>query len=79
MCGSVSIWQIELLPTVEADLVCAVFDREHAAQVPVPAAKEKVNNLEKQSHTSCALRRSPTSTNVQPVDSRFYTGTSQGN
>jgi hypothetical protein len=56
-----------------------MFDREHAAQVPMPAAKEKVNNLEKQSHTSCALRRPPTSTNVQPVDSRFYTGTSQGN
>ena len=79
MCGSVSIWQIELLPTVEADLVCAVFDREHAAQVPVPATKEEVNNLEKQSHTSCALRRWPTSINVQPVESRFYTGTSQGN
>ena len=47
------IWQIELLPTVEADLVCAVFDREHAAEVPVPATKEKVNNLQKQSHTSC--------------------------
>jgi hypothetical protein len=56
-----------------------VFDREHTTQVPVTAAKEKVNNLQKQSHTSCALLRSPTSSNVQPVDSRFYTGTSQGN
>ena len=44
-CGRVSIWQIELLPTVEADLVCAVFDREHATQVSVPAAKEELKNL----------------------------------
>ena len=51
-CGRVSIWQIELLPTVEADLVCAVFDREHATHVPVPAAKEELNNLQKQFHTS---------------------------
>jgi hypothetical protein len=45
MCGSVSIWQIELLPTVEADLVCTAFDREHATQVPVTAAKEELKNL----------------------------------
>jgi hypothetical protein len=41
----VRIRQVEFLPTVEADLVCAVFDREHATQVPVPAAKEKLKNL----------------------------------
>jgi hypothetical protein len=44
-CKCVSIWQIELLPTVEADLVCAVFDREHATHVPVTAAKQELKNL----------------------------------
>jgi len=52
MCGSVSIWQIELLPTVEADLVCAVFDREHTAEVTVPAAKGKLENPKQWFHQS---------------------------
>jgi len=35
------VGQVELPTTVEADLVCATFYRKYAAQVTVPAAKEK--------------------------------------
>ena len=38
--------QVEFPSTVEADLVGAVFDREHAAQVTVPAAKDKLENTQ---------------------------------
>ena len=57
MCGSVSIWQIELLPTVEADLVCAVFDGEHSTLMTMAAAKEKLENPKKRFHRSCARWR----------------------
>jgi hypothetical protein len=35
-------WQIEFSSAVEADLVCAVFNGEHTAEVAVPAAKNKL-------------------------------------
>jgi len=40
--GRIRVGQIEFPPTVEADPVGAIFDREDAAQVPVPAADEKL-------------------------------------
>ena len=38
------VGQLEFPSTVEADPVCAVFDREHTAEVTVPAAKGKLEN-----------------------------------
>jgi hypothetical protein len=32
--------QVEFPPTVEADLVCAIFDGEYTAEVTVTAAKD---------------------------------------
>ena len=40
----VCIRQVEFPTTVEADLVRSMFDREHAADVTVPAAKGKLEN-----------------------------------
>jgi hypothetical protein len=53
----VSIWQIELLPTVEADVVCTAFDGEHPTLMTVSAAKEKLENPKKAFHKSCARWR----------------------
>jgi len=36
--------QIEFPSTVEADLVCAVFNGEGAAEVTVPAAEDELEN-----------------------------------
>jgi hypothetical protein len=41
---SVSVRQVEFSSTVEANPVCAVFDREHTAEVTVPAAKNKLES-----------------------------------
>ncbi|MGC2329375.1 MAG: hypothetical protein WA604_21875 [Candidatus Sulfotelmatobacter sp.] len=51
--GCVRVRQIEFPSTVEADLICAVFDCEHTAEVTVPAAKDELKNR-RQSHKSCA-------------------------
>jgi len=34
--------QVEFPPTIEADLVSAVFDREHTAEMTVPAPNEEL-------------------------------------
>jgi len=50
------IRQVEFPSTVEADLIRPVFDREHAAEMTVPAAKDKLENRQ-QLHKSCARWR----------------------
>jgi len=54
---SPSIRQIEFPPTVEADLVCAVFDREYSANMTVAAAENKLEDTDEQFHKSCARWR----------------------
>ena len=39
-----SVRQVEFSSTVEANFVRALFDREHAAEVSVPAAKDELEN-----------------------------------
>jgi len=59
----VGIWrclrvrQVEFPPAVEADLVCAVFDSEHTAEVAASAAKNKLEYVEPGLHKSCARWR----------------------
>lgn len=50
---SQSVRQVELPSAVEADLVRAVFDCEHAAEVSVPAAKDKLEKGLQRFHISC--------------------------
>lgn len=52
-----SIRQVEFPSAVEANPVCAVFNREHAAQVTVPAPKNKLEDTQDQLHKSCARCR----------------------
>jgi hypothetical protein len=40
----ISVRQLEFPSTVEADLVGAAFDREHAAEMSVPAAEYELEN-----------------------------------
>jgi hypothetical protein len=49
--------QIEFPATVEANLVRAVFDREHTAEVTMPAAKNKLEDVQQEFHKSCARWR----------------------
>jgi hypothetical protein len=49
--------QIEFTSTVEANLVCAVFDGEHTAEVTVAASKHKLKNVQQEFHKSCARWR----------------------
>jgi hypothetical protein len=49
--------QIEFLSTVEANLVRAVFDREHPAEVTMPATKKKLEEVQQEFHKSCARWR----------------------
>ena len=51
------VGQLEFPSTVKADPVCAVFDREHTAEVTVPAAKGKLENPKQRSHQSRACWR----------------------
>jgi hypothetical protein len=44
------IWQIEFPSTVETYPVGAVFDREDAAHVPMPAADRKLDNPTQRIH-----------------------------
>ncbi len=53
--------QIEFTPAVEADLVCALSDREYAAHMTVAAAENKLEYNEEQFHKSCALATFATS------------------
>ena len=36
------VWQVEFPSTVEANFVGAMFDREHATEMTVPAAENKL-------------------------------------
>jgi hypothetical protein len=45
--------QVKFAAAVEADPVGATFDGEHAAEVTVPAAKDKLKKRQ-QLHKSCA-------------------------
>jgi len=38
--------QVEFPSTVEANFVCALFDREHTAEMTMPAAKNKLKEIE---------------------------------
>jgi hypothetical protein len=49
--------QIEFPSTVEANLVGAVFDREYTAEVTMPAAKHKLEDVQQEFHKSCARWR----------------------
>jgi hypothetical protein len=49
--------QVEFPATIEADAVGAMLDREHAAEVTVPATKNKLENTQEQFHKSCARWR----------------------
>jgi hypothetical protein len=51
------IWQIEFATTVEADLVCAVFNGENTAEVAVPAAENKLEHSQQGFHKSPARWR----------------------
>jgi ACT domain-containing protein len=47
---SQSVRQVKFASTVEADLICSAFDREHTAKVTVPAAKDKFEKGLQQFH-----------------------------
>lgn len=47
------VGQVEFPSAVEADLVRAVLNREHAAEVTVAASKHKLEKGLQQFHTSC--------------------------
>jgi len=51
------VWQVEFPSTVEAYPVCAIFDREDAAQVTMPAANDKLDNPTQRIHQSRVLWR----------------------
>jgi hypothetical protein len=51
------VWQIEFPSAVEANPVCAVFNREHTAEVTVPAPKNKLEDTQDQFHKSCVRCR----------------------
>ena len=55
--GIACVWQVEFPSTVEAHLVCTVFDREHSTLMAMSAAKEKLENPKKRFHRSCARWR----------------------
>jgi hypothetical protein len=42
--GSLRVGQIEFPSTVEANLIRAMFNRKHTAEVTVPAAKEELKD-----------------------------------
>jgi hypothetical protein len=44
--GSLRVGQVEFSATVEANLIRPVFNREHTAEVTVPAAKEKLKDAQ---------------------------------
>ncbi len=64
------IRQVEFPSTVKADFVRAVFDREHATEVTVPAAKEELKDPKQQFHTSYALTAFATSVGIEPFEWR---------
>src|SRR5579864_4452890 len=55
--GHMCMRQIEFLSAVEADLICAAFDREHTAEVAVPATENKLEHSQQEFHKSCVRWR----------------------
>jgi hypothetical protein len=51
------IRQVEFLSAVEANLIRSVFDREHTAEMTVPAAENKLEHSQQEFHKSCARWR----------------------
>lgn len=51
------VWQVEFPSAVEADLVRAMLNREHTADVTVAASEDKLEKGLQQFHTSCDLWR----------------------
>jgi hypothetical protein len=52
-----SVRQVKFPATVEANFIRAVFNREHAAEVTMPAPKDKLEDVHQEFHTSCARWR----------------------
>ncbi len=52
-----SIREVEFPPAVEANLIGAVLDGEHTAEMSVSAAKDKLEYTEQNPHKSCARWR----------------------
>lgn len=55
--GRIGVRQIEFPSAVEANPVCAVFNREHTAEVAVAASKNELEDTQKHVHKSCARWR----------------------
>jgi hypothetical protein len=53
----VRVGQVELAPTIKADLICTEFDRKHTADMSVAAAENKLEYAKEQFHKSCARWR----------------------
>ena len=49
--------RVECSPTVKADLVLSTFDREHTAELTVPAPKDILEDPQERFYTSWARRR----------------------
>jgi hypothetical protein len=43
---SVRVRQIEFASTIEADFICAVFDRKDTAEMTMPAAEDELDNAQ---------------------------------
>jgi hypothetical protein len=50
---SESIRQVEFPAAVEANLVRAMFDREHTTEMTVPTAENKLEHSQQHLHKSC--------------------------
>jgi len=55
--GHVPMRQFEFPSTVEANFVRTMFDREHTAEMTMPAAKNKLKDVEQEFHKSCVRWR----------------------
>jgi hypothetical protein len=69
--------QVKFATAVEADLISALFDSEHAAQVLVTAIAEgELKNPKHWVHKSCARCRRSATNGAQPFESGTHAGPS---